>query len=90
MTSSELLQKPLISATLGDFVEALKTNTPAVEKKQKNLVKGINGLAAACSVSPPTIQTWKNKGFLNGCYSQTGRSILFDLDLVFDALKSRK
>ena len=79
------LEKPLISATLGDFVEALKTLDVPQEDKPRKLAYGIAGLAAVLGCSVPTAQKLKNSGDIP--YMQKGRKIVFDVDKVLEAIK---
>ena len=80
-----LLDKPLISATLGDWLEVQRMVNPAVEEKPRKLAYGIAGLAAIVDCSIPTAQKLKNSGAVP--YMQKGRKVVFDIDAVLDALK---
>ena len=76
-----LLQKPLFSLTVGEFLTIQKdTANPAtiqmVQPKEKKAIRGIHGLAKYLGVSPVTAQSLKNSGKIT--YSQFGRVILFD------------
>ena len=74
------LQKPLISATLGDFVQAMQKINPRVEEKPRQLVYGIAGLAGIVGCSIPTAQRIKNSGKVR--YIQNGRKLVFDVEQV--------
>ena len=78
------MTKPLLTATLGDFCQAMRSiNT--VEEKPRKHVYGIAGLAAILDCSVPTAQKLKNEGRVP--YFQEGRKIVFDVDAVLDAIK---
>jgi hypothetical protein len=79
------LQKPLISATLGDFVQAMKNINPKIEEKPRKLVYGIAGLAELIGCSVPTAQKLKNSGKIS--FIQQGRKIIFDADRVLAELE---
>ena len=80
-----LLEKPLLTATLGDFVEAMRQARPEVNEKPRKLAYGIAGLAAVLGCSVPTAQKLKNSGDLP--FMQRGRKIVFDVDAVLDAIR---
>ena len=80
-----ILEKPLISCTLGDFVEAMKQTRPEVTEKSRKLAYGIAGLAAVLGCSIPTAQKLKNSGDIP--FMQRGRKIVFDVDAVLEAIK---
>ena len=80
-----LMQKPLLTATLGDFVEAMKQARPEVEEKPRKLVYGIAGLASVLGCSVPTAQKIKNRGDVP--FMQKGRKIVFDVEAVLEAIK---
>ncbi|MDD4384557.1 MAG: DUF3853 family protein [Bacteroidales bacterium] len=82
----ELMEKPLISATLGDFVEALKLSNPQAEEPQR-LAYGIAGLATLLNCSIPTAQKLKNSGDVP--YMQQGRKIVFDINKVLEAIEHK-
>ncbi len=80
-----LMEKSLLKATLGDFVEAMKQARPEVEEKPRKLVYGIAGLASILGCSVPTAQKLKNSGDIP--FMQKGRKIVFDVDAVLQSLK---
>jgi hypothetical protein len=80
-----LLDKPILTATLGDFCEAWKLVNPTVEDKPRKLAYGIAGLAAILDCSVPTAQKLKNSGAVP--YMQKGRKVVFDVDKVLESLK---
>lgn len=77
---NNLLEKPLISATLGDWLEVQKMVNAKVEEKPRKLVYGIAGLASIVNCSIPTAQRIKNSGKVR--YIQNGRKLVFDVEQV--------
>jgi hypothetical protein len=76
-----LLQKPLFSLTVGEFLTIQKDTAghepiQTVQPKEKKSIRGIHGLAKYLGVSPVTAQSLKNSGKIT--FSQFGRVILFD------------
>jgi len=81
----DLLQKPILSATLGDFVEAFKKATTSNDPKPpQRLVYGIAGLANIAGCSIPTAQKIKNSGKVR--YIQNGRKLIFVVEQVLEDL----
>ena len=80
------MQKPLLHATLGDFVEAMRQASRAEEEKpEPRLVHGIAGLASILGCSIPTAQKMKNSGRVP--YIQEGRKIVFEVEKVLEAMR---
>lgn len=81
-----LLNKPLLHATLGDFVEAMKMTSKAEEEKpEPRLVHGIAGLASILGCSIPTAQKLKSSGRVP--YLQEGRKVVFEVEKVLKAIE---
>jgi hypothetical protein len=85
---SNLLEKPLLHATLGDFVEAMRlASSKDEEREEPRLVHGIAGLAALLGCSIPTAQKIKNSGEIP--FSQQGRKVVFEAEKVLKALAKK-
>lgn len=86
---------PIWQLTVGEFIHLLKENgvgaTVVTEKQpqqpNKSYVYGIGGLARLLNCSNVTAQKIKNSGKIDFCYSQAGRKLVFDTDLVLTTLK---
>ena len=80
------MNKPLLHATLGDFVEAMRQASKAEEEKpEPRLVHGISGLASILGCSIPTAQKLKSSGKVP--YIQEGRKVIFEVDKVLEAIR---
>ena len=81
------MEKPLLHATLGDFVEAMKMASKAEEKENETprLVHGIAGLASILGCSIPTAQKLKSSGRVP--YLQEGRKVVFEVQKVLDVMR---
>lgn len=85
---NNLLDKPLLHATLGDFVEAMKlVGGKESEREEPRLVYGIAGLASLLGCSLPTAQKVKNSQKIP--FSQQGRKLVFDAEKVLKALEKK-
>lgn len=82
-----LMNKPLLHATLGDFVEAMRqaSRVEETEKETPKLVHGIAGLASILGCSIPTAQKLKGSGKIP--YMQQGRKVVFDVEKVLKAIE---
>lgn len=81
------MNKPLLHATLGDFVEAMRQASRVEEKESETpkLVHGIAGLANLLGCSIPTAQKLKSSGRVP--YLQEGRKVLFEVEKVLEAIR---
>jgi len=79
-----LLEKPILTATLGDWLEVQKMVNAKVEEKPRRLVYGIAGLANIVGCSIPTAQRIKNSGKVR--FIQNGRKLVFDVEQVLEDL----
>lgn len=84
---NNLLEKPLLHATLGDFVEAMKLVGGKESEREPRLVHGIAGLASLLGCSIPTAQKIKNSGKIS--FAQEGRKLVFDAEKVLKALEKK-
>lgn len=90
------LDTPIWQLTVGEFIELQKKNVINISNvehigfPQRNLVYGISGLAKLLNCSNATAQKVKNSGKIDKAYTQVGRQIVFDADLVIDLLKKDK
>ena len=83
------MEKPLLHATLGDFVQAFRlASKEEGEKQEPRLVHGIAGLASILGCSIPTAQNIKNSGKVR--YLQTGRKIVFEVDKVLEDIRNER
>ena len=56
---------------------------------KKTTITGSKALAAPLGVRPHTIWRWRNDGRLNNAIiADTGRVIIYDLDMVYTCLKT--
>jgi hypothetical protein len=85
-----LMNKPLLHATLGDFVEAMRQASKVEEKESDTpqLVHGIAGLASILGCSIPTAQKLKSSGRVP--YIQEGRKVIFEVDKVLEAIRDAR
>lgn len=82
----DLMEKPLLHATLGDLYEVWRlANSKEEERKEPRLVYGIAGLSALLGCSNPTSQRLKNSGKIP--FIQQGRKLVFDAEKVLKALE---
>lgn len=58
-----------------------------VSKNQKVYVYGINGLASILGCSRPTAQRIKSSGKLDAAISQSGRTIVIDVDKALELIR---
>lgn len=86
----ELKSKPIWQMT-GDeflFLNGQPQQTVKIEttEPQKRYVYGLSGLRQLLGCSHVTAQKIKNSGKIKGCFSQVGRKLIFDADLVLSKL----
>lgn len=95
MTKKEM---PLWQLSAEEFINLLKENgmcvtaqveTQPTAKKETNYIYGLDGLAKLLGCSKVTAQKIKNSTKLEGCYFQVNRKLVFDVDLVKNALKGK-
>lgn len=86
------LDKPLFSLTVAEFEALLQKNASAVmpvqvQKDEPRLVYGLRGLRQLLNVSHTTAQKMKDSEALKGCFSQAGKKLIFDADMVLERLR---
>ena len=76
--------------TGGELLEVQRMALPAkiesVEAIQPRLVYGLRGLRELLGCSHTTANKIKHDPRLKGCFSQVGKKIVFDADMVLKAL----
>lgn len=95
---TEINNKPLISVTVEEFLEAafekFGINPEAFLEKgaeaKRNLVYGLKGLAKLLGCSQSTAARIKKSGVLDPAISQHEKLIVIDADLALDLLRVRK
>lgn len=98
MKNISLKEKPLFQATLGDLIEALNERVSNDNKgkdgrgntnlsSDKRYVRGMKELAEVLHCSVPTAQRIKSSGVLDAAISQSGKTIIVDVDLALDLLR---
>ena len=88
------LNKPILLATMGEFLEAVQSlmgtgaNVPTkeVDSDRKN-VYGVRGLAKLLGCSISTAQRRISSGALDDCIRRNGRLLIIDSEGALDALK---
>ncbi len=89
-------EKPFVSATLGEVVEALRDSlcqamTGCVDTETpKKYVYGYAGLKELLGVSDTSIWRLLKSGVIDAAVSHHGKIIVADADMVLDLLKVRK
>lgn len=86
------LDKRGVDATLREIAEAvIQLMPPTVQKTEREprIITGVPALSKELNVSETTLHEWKQKGYLDGSFSQIDRTILFDLDKVLECIKSK-
>ncbi len=92
-------KQPLWQLTVEEFINLLHEHsvnyvelqpTKESQQVQRSYVYGISGLAQLINCSKVTAQKIKNSGQIDGCYSQAGRKLVFDADMVLNALKKEE
>lgn len=92
---SEVFNKPLLQATLGDLKEVIRElmteNTPQPlppKSEKKNLVYGLKGLASLLGCSIPTANRIKKEGVIRSATYQVNKLVAFDADEVMNLLRA--
>ena len=67
--------------------EAINESSQSSSKNKKTYVYGINGLAGILGCSRPTAQRIKSTGKLDAAISQTGRTIVVDVDKALELIR---
>lgn len=67
--------------------EAINESSQSSSKNKKTYVYGINGLAGILGCSRPTAQRIKSTGKLDAAISQTGRTIIVDVDKAIELIR---
>lgn len=89
----ELLQKPLVTCTLGDFkailAQALRDNEleALAAVPPKRYVYGLAGLMSLFGCSISTAERIKQSGVIDQAISQVGDIIVVDAELALDLLR---
>lgn len=96
MERLEIKNKPLFQATLGDLIEVFEgvANKEGKDGRgstnpssKKRYVRGMKELAEVLHCSVPTAQRIKSSGVLDAAISQSGKTIIVDVDLALDLLR---
>ena len=72
---------------LDTIKKAVNESSQSSSTNKKTYVYGINGLAAILGCSRPTAQRIKSSGKLDGAISQTGRTIVVDVDKALELIR---
>ncbi len=72
---------------LDTIKKAFDESSQSSSTNKKTYVYGINGLAAILGCSRPTAQRIKSSGKLDGAISQTGRTIVVDVDKALELIR---
>jgi hypothetical protein len=90
-------ETPVWQLTVGQFKELMRPfyersieKESISENSSDKILVGIQGLASYLEVSRATAQNYKSSGILDGSYTQIGRTIRFDADLVDEAIKKHR
>lgn len=87
---THLLKKPVWQMTGEELLELQSMGAPerieTVVATQPRLVYGLRGLRELLGCSHTTANKIKHDPRLKGCYSQAGKKIVFDADMVLKAL----
>ena len=81
--------KELIMVNKNELFEAIDEHLSktTASKNQKVYVYGINGLASILGCSRPTAQRIKSSGKIDGAISQSGRTIVIDVDKALQLIR---
>jgi len=86
----QLLEKPVCLMTGEEFLELQKLvipqKTEETDSRQPQLAYGLRGLRELLGCSHTTANKIKHDPRLKGCFSQAGKKIVFDADMVLKAL----
>lgn len=88
------MDTPIWQLTVGEFMELQKASnsnkhTEPEGKHERKFVYGISGLAELLGCSNTTAQKVKNSGRIDRAYTQVGRQIIFDSDMVIELLNRK-
>ena len=72
---------------LDTIKKALNESSQSSSTNKKTYVYGINGLASILGCSRPTAQRIKSTGKLDSAISQTGRTIVVDVDKALELIR---
>ena len=72
---------------LDTIKKAFDESSQSSSTNKKTYVYGINGLASILGCSRPTAQRIKSTGKLDGAISQTGRTIVVDVDKALELIR---
>ena len=72
---------------LDTIKKAVNESSQSSSTNKKTYVYGINGLAAILGCSRPTAQRIKSTGKLDSAISQTGRTIVVDVDKALELIR---
>jgi len=88
--TTEYLNKPLFSLTVGEFIELQKnTQNPVTIDQTNNLTRyvyGLAGLAELLNCTIRTAQRIKSSGRIDKAVIQTGRTIAINAELAMQLL----
>lgn len=90
------MDKPLISCTLEEFLDAAVDRLAQMmgsheeSGKKRNLVYGLAGLSQLLGCSQSTAARIKKSGVLDPAIRQTGKIIVVDADLALDLMKIKR
>lgn len=89
--AKEILTNNIIVMDQVQLLEAIKKqiedSTQSSSSNKKTYVYGINGLASILGCSRPTAQRIKSTGKLDAAISQTGRTIVVDVDKALELIR---
>jgi hypothetical protein len=92
--NTPLLDRPLFSLTVGEFLDLLKEyDKPVVmdfTKKDEKYVYGIDGIAELFKCSRKTAQRIKSSGRIDKAIKQLGRKIVVDAKLALELTQKKK
>jgi hypothetical protein len=92
--NTPLLDRPLFSLTVGEFLELQKSvDKPIVmdfTAKDEKYVYGIDGLAKLFNCSRKTAQRIKNSGTIDKAVRQLGRKIVVNAELALELTNKKK
>ena len=89
--AKEILTNNIIVMDQVQLLEAIKKqiedSTQSSSSNKKTYLYGINGLASILGCSRPTAQRIKSTGKLDAAISQTGRTIVVDVDKALELIR---
>lgn len=95
MSTNELLQKPVWQMTGEEFLKLTKLQEKQpkeikVERKEKQYVYGIRGIANLFNCSPATASRIKKSGVIDDAISQRNRTIVVDAELALKLVRENE